>query len=161
MLKSILLCWGGSVLNKKLIVTAIAVLLLGVVSANNTNLHNIEYFSPSDNLKSTDINVFKDKAVINKEDLIWAKIKDTHSMEPVLNKDSITLEIVPKDYSEIHLGDIISFEHEDYVIIHRVIDINKDEQGVYFTTKGDNNEIPDPYKVRFSQVKGLVVGILY
>ena len=80
-------------------------------------------------------------------------------MEPVLNKNSISLEIEPLIY-EIDVGDIISYKHEGLIIIHRVVSIGDD--GEWFAiTKGDNNLEIDPYKVRFENVKGLVVGILY
>jgi hypothetical protein len=117
--------------------------------------------SPSDRITDQNIRVFSDRAIIEKDDLIWAKIKDTHSMEPVLSKDSTSLELPPKSTDEIQVGDIISFEQGEKVIIHRVILVSQDESGWFAATKGDNNPEPDPYKVRFSQIQGIVVGILY
>ena len=93
--------------------------------------------------------------------MIWARIKDTHSMEPVLNKDSISLEISPDSISDIKIGDIISFSRNSKTIIHRVIETKTDNQGWYAITKGDNNKDMDNFKVRFKQIKGVVVGILY
>lgn len=116
--------------------------------------------SPSDRIMEGDIHVFSDRAVIDQENLIWAKIKDTHSMEPVLNAGSISLELPPVA-SDIKVGDIISFQEGNRVIIHRVILIGQDPEGLFFVTKGDNNPEPDPYKVRFDSIKGIVVGILY
>ena len=52
-------------------------------------------------------------------------------------------------------------EGYDYAFVHRVIKIGNDKDGIYFTTKGDNFWQEDPDKVRFSQVEGIVVGILY
>jgi len=46
--------------------------------------------SPAEHISVEDLSVFDDKAVIDKEDLIWARVEDTHSMEPVLNKNSIS-----------------------------------------------------------------------
>ena len=117
--------------------------------------------SPSDHLSAKDLQVFSDRVIIYKENLVWATIKDTHSMEPVLNKNSISLELPPQDSSEINEGDIISFKQGSIVIIHRVVLIGEDELGWFAATKGDNNDEPDPYKVRFSDVKGIVVGVLY
>ena len=153
-------------MNKKLflVVFLIAFALL-IISNNNIrypfSIDSNSVDSPSNAIDSEDLHVFSDKVVIEKEDLIWAKIKDTHSMEPVLNSDSITLEVVPTTPSDIQKGDIISYLHDSLIIIHRVILIGEDEQGWFAITKGDNNQEPDPYKVRFSQIKGLVVGILY
>ena len=117
--------------------------------------------SPSDHIKVNELSVFSDKAVINKQNLRWARILDTHSMEPTLNKNSVSLEVLPGTSSEINVGDIISFEKNGKIIIHRVISAGEDDNGWFAVTKGDNNNIEDPGKVRFLQVKGLVVGVLY
>lgn len=52
-------------------------------------------------------------------------------------------------------------EGYEYAFVHRVVDIGNDNTGIYFTTKGDNYYKEDPDKVRFSQIEGIVVGILY
>ena len=49
----------------------------------------------------------------------------------------------------------------DYAFVHRVAEIGSDKEGVYFVTKGDNYWKEDSYKVRFSHIEGIVVGILY
>lgn len=125
------------------------------------SLDNEAVNSPADHISSENIHMFSDRLEIDKEDLIWAEVKDTHSMEPVLNKNSISLEKRPSGSSEIKAGDIISYEQGDKVIIHRVVFIGEDSDGWLAITKGDNNEDIDPYKVRFSSVKGIVVGVLY
>ncbi|MBW2965723.1 signal peptidase I [Candidatus Woesearchaeota archaeon] len=147
-------------------VVVFLVLCTVIIIANQNTRYPLSIYSdgvdsPSDYIESDDLHVYSDKVVIEKEDLIWAKIRDTHSMEPVLNKDSITLEVVPNDPIDIKEGDIVSYLYDSIVVIHRVISIGEDSEGWYVITKGDNNLEEDPYKVRFSQVKGLVVGILY
>jgi len=64
---------------------------------------------------------------------------------------------------EIIVGDIISYNVDgyDFAFVHRVIEIGNDELGIYFITKGDNYYQKDPNKIRFSQIEGVVVGILY
>ena len=71
--------------------------------------------------------------------------------------------IIPKSSDEIKIGDIISYgtHYNDDIIIHRVTKIGKDAEGWYAIAKGDNNAISDPEKIRFSQVKRILVGILY
>lgn len=116
--------------------------------------------SPSDHITADELRVFKNKAIIDKANLMWAKIEDTHSMEPVLNSNSISLELLPQLPSDIELGDIISYKAGSIVLIHRVVEIGDD--GDWFAiTKGDNNKEADPEKVRFDDVKGIVVGVLY
>ena len=61
------------------------------------------------------------------------------------------------------MGDVIVYEPswDSGLIVHRVISIEEDEQGRYYVVKGDNSEIVDPEKVRFSQIVGVLVGVLY
>jgi len=117
--------------------------------------------TPSDRIIRDNIHVFSDRAVIEKDNLIWAKVEDTHSMEPTLNSNSITLELKPLNYEDVKIGDIISYQKDTIVIIHRVVELGEDNFGWFAITKGDNNNKNDDYKVRFRNIKGVVVGILY
>jgi len=117
--------------------------------------------SPSNHISGKEVHVYSDRAVLYQKGLIWARVKNTHSMEPTLNSNSITLEKKPDLISQIKEGDIISYSHESLVIIHRVVKIGSDEKGWFVITKGDNNEVNDSYKVRFTDIKGIVVGIIY
>ena len=44
---------------------------------------------------------------------------------------------------------------------HRIISIGNDEEGTYYIMKGDNNQVQDPYKVRFSNIKYILIGVFY
>ena len=160
---------GGILLNKS-IYLAVSMFVLGFVAAAIVYNVDVRYAfssdsstvdSPSDHIAAEDLHVFTDKAVIEKDSLKWARILNTHSMEPALNANSISLEVLPKTSSEINVGDIISYSHDSRVIIHRVISVAEDSSGWYAITKGDNNKEADPWKVRFEDVKGVVVGVLY
>ena len=70
------------------------------------------------------------------------------------------MQIVPKNNADVHTGDIISYETSQGTIIHRVVELGYDGDW-YAITKGDNNQQNDPEKVRFSQVKKIVVGVIY
>ena len=119
--------------------------------------------SPSDWIKESQIKVYDDKVVIEIPNAQWARFTDTKSMDPVIDSTANAIEIVPKNESEINVGDIISFttKYTDGTIIHRVIEKGVDEQGTYFITKGDNNANPDPEKIRFSHVERVLVAIIY
>ncbi len=117
--------------------------------------------SPGDKIKESQIKVYDDKIILDIENAVWASIKDTRSMEPFLNKDSHSIEVSPESTEDIAVGDIISYSLQDIVIIHRVVEIGEDEEGWYVFTKGDNLENRDEEKVRFEQIKGVVVGVLY
>jgi len=63
----------------------------------------------------------------------------------------------------LSVGDIAAYSSDfaDGTIIHRIVHIGNDEQGKYFVLKGDNNPTSDPGRVRFSQIKSVVVAIIY
>ncbi|MGN0967300.1 MAG: signal peptidase I [Candidatus Coprovivens sp.] len=76
------------------------------------------------------------------------------SMEPIIYKgDAIVLTKVNKD-TELELEDIIAYEDENEIIVHRIIQINDDNT---YVTKGDNNTTRDPLDVKHSTVKGKVL----
>lgn len=117
--------------------------------------------SPSDRLQENQISVYNDRVIIHQKDVKWARFTDTNSMDPIIDADSHALEIVPQTPSEIEVGDIIAYRFADRVIIHRVVETGEDLQGWYAIAKGDNNPNSDPLKVRFHQITGVVIGILY
>jgi hypothetical protein len=126
-------------------------------------LSNEERPSPYDRVPESKILVEKDKIVINVPNAQWSKFTDTNSMDPVIDEGANAIQIVPTDRSQIHVGDIVSYE-SDYaegIIIHRVIEIGYDEKGWYCIMKGDNNPNNDPGKVRFSQIRRVVIAIIY
>lgn len=66
------------------------------------------------------------------------------SMEPALKVGG---EIItkPAKLEEIKVGDIITFQTGEKEVTHRVVGIYPDEKGqIWFQTKGDANEEPDP-----------------
>jgi signal peptidase I len=88
-------------------------------------------------------------------------IAATNSMDPVMDTNNIVLQITPSDPAQIETGDIIVYSLGSDRIIHRVSDTGHDIGGWYAITKGDNNRRADPERVRFDQVLGVVVGIIY
>ncbi|MBN1386121.1 hypothetical protein JW968_04060 [Candidatus Woesearchaeota archaeon] len=122
-----------------------------------------ERISPSDKITEDKIHVYNDRVIIYMDNPVWAGFTDTNSMDPVFDAESNAIEIVPKSPDQIHVGDIISYEskYAEGTIIHRVVEKGADDEGVYFIMKGDNNPDNDPGKVRFSQVKRLLVAIIY
>jgi len=119
--------------------------------------------SPYDWITQDQIKVYNDRVILQINDPEWASFTNTNSMDPLIDETSHAIEIVPKSETDIHVGDVVSYESEfaDGIIIHRVIEIKEDEQGIYFVFKGDNISQPDPGKVRFSQIKRVLVAIIY
>ncbi len=123
---------------------------------------NDELPSPSDWIKENQIHVQQDKIIIDLENAQWARFADTNSMDPVFDAGSNAIEIIPTAAEQIKEGDIVSYDAGQYgTIIHRIIETGYDENGWYAKFQGDNNPLPDPYKVRWSQIRRLVVAIIY
>jgi len=121
-----------------------------------------EVISPSDHISEDQILVLNDKVIIKVKDPKWASFTDTNSMDPIIDINSNSIEIKPETPKNIQKGDIISYKYRDIgIIIHRVVKTGYDEQGWYAVTKGDNNLFKDPEKVRFEQVNGVVIGVIY
>jgi len=120
-----------------------------------------ERYSPLDRIPEKDIEVYDNKIIINLKGASWASYADTNSMDPVLDKGTNGIEIKPSSESEIKIGDIISYKLGSNLIVHRVIKTGYDKDGWYAITKGDNNSAEDPGKVRFPQVNGVLVALIY
>ncbi|NJE43183.1 signal peptidase I [Thermococcus sp. GR6] len=80
----------------------------------------------------------------------------TDSMKPNINPNDL---VVTYPSHNVHVGDVILYNIEignsTYRILHRVAEIRTDENGqIYYITKGDNRERPDPWVVYPDQVIG-------
>ena len=126
-------------------------------------LSSPEIDSPGDHIKEEQIHVYNDRVVIDVAGATWASFSDTNSMDPFLDERSNSIEIKPDAPESIKEGDIISYYSSitGDLLVHRVISVDIDDSGVYYILKGDNNNIRDPEKVRFNQVHGVLVGIIY
>jgi|SRR3989344_957353 len=121
---------------------------------------SIERASPQDIISKNDISIDQDKIIIKIKDASLSSYADTNSMDPLLDKGANGIEIVPK-CSSLKPGDVIAYQLNDDLIIHRILEIKEDNQGRFFRMKGDNNVRVDPEKVRCDQVKYQLVGVLY
>jgi len=116
--------------------------------------------SPGDWIKESQISIYENAVVLHIEGASLSRYAATGSMKPVLDIGSNGIRIVPENPEQIEIGDIITFEKNGELIIHRVIEKGTDEEGIYFITKGDNNNVTDG-KVRFEEIKYVTIGILY
>lgn len=122
-----------------------------------------ELISPGDRIQDSQIIIYEDKIVIKVNDANWAKYTNTNSMDGFLDENATGIEIVPKSEMDIEIGDVISYKAEwnDGLVAHRVIDVGYDADGWYAIAKGDNVSFADPGKIRFNQIKYVLVGVLY
>ena len=120
-----------------------------------------ERSSPGDWIKEDQIRVYSDHINLDIKNANWSKFTNTNSMDPFLDEASNAIEIMPESPEDIQVGDIISYETVYGILIHRVTEIGEDGDGIYYIMKGDNNTLRDPFKVRFSDVHGVLVAIIY
>jgi hypothetical protein len=122
-----------------------------------------DVLSPNQRIFLSDLEIDNKELTIKKDNLQLARFSDTKSMDPVIDSNTIGLEIVPKSKNEIKKGDIVSYYSikENITIIHRVMKTGYDKDGWYAIFKGDNNPTIDEEKVRFNQIRRILVGILY
>lgn len=116
--------------------------------------------APHEIIKENQIEIYDEKVVINIKGASLGKYAATGSMKPVLDENSHGIRIVPDSEDGILVGDIITFQQNENLIIHRVIEKGKDNEGTYFITKGDNNNVTDG-KIRFKDIKYITVAIIW
>lgn len=115
---------------------------------------------PGDWVSEKNIEVLSDKVIIHVKDAVLSRYANTGSMLPTLGENSNGIKIVPESDEQIKIGDIISFEKNGLMIVHRVVAKGEDEKGKYFITKGDNNSEIDG-KVYFPDVKYVTIALIY
>ena len=82
----------------------------------------------------------------------------SQSMYPNISKGDV---IVIEQYDTIEelksivVGEVLVFQHDDIIIVHRVVRINEKDGRLVFKTKGDNNNAEDAYDIDQSQVVGV------
>jgi len=147
-----------------LLIISTLLLAVSVISLTNSQVNSFkspEINSPSDWISEEQISVFNDKVILDINKATWAKFTNTNSMDPFIDENSNAIEILPDNPKDINVGDVISYQSKQGTIIHRVINRGQDAEGIYYIVKGDNNTFSDPYKVRYENVKGVVVAVIY
>ena len=79
----------------------------------------------------------------------------SNSMSPTYKRgDAIIYEKI--NVKELKVGDILAFQKNSIVVTHRIVEIWKQDDRYYFTTKGDNNNTNDADKIEEKNVLGRV-----
>lgn len=106
-------------------------------------IYNIILIIISSSSKMSIINIFGYKSYIIK----------TNSMEPTINVSDVVVSKKAKE-KDIKTGDVITFLKDGEVITHRITKISTEEGRIQYTTKGDNNNIEDTFKITYDNIEG-------
>lgn len=128
--------------------------------SSNLTLFSNGSKTPSDFVKENQIEILNDRVIIHVTGASIGRYAASGSMIPTLDDKSNGIRIVPESEDEINVGDIITFNDNGSLIVHRVIEKGTDEYGIYFITKGDNNPVSDG-KVRFYNIKYKTIGMIW
>ncbi len=123
-------------------------------------LNDTELKAPSNWIDEKDINIYDNAVVLNIKGASLSKYAPTGSMLPLLDENTNGIRIVPLDEQDIKIGDIITYERNGELIVHRIVKKGNDGQGIWFITKGDNNEGADE-KIRFKDIRYKTIGVLW
>ena len=84
------------------------------------------------------------------------------SMEPNISVGDIVIaRNIKNEERELKIGDIISFRSGHSVITHRIVNIEKDKNGVLrIRTKGDSNNTEDGVDIIINNIEGKVIAVI-
>lgn len=81
----------------------------------------------------------------------------TGSMEPVILKgDVVIIEQTKENFEELEEGQVIAFEYNKVIVVHRIIRKIKEGNEYYYYTQGDANANEDGYPI----TKDMLVGVV-
>ena len=116
--------------------------------------------APANWIQEGDIAITPDSVIINVRGASMSRYADSGSMVPTLDKDANGIRIIPKSEEQVNVGDIITYQLGEDLIVHRIIEKGNDSEGVYFVPKGDNNDFSDG-KIRFKDIKYVTIALIY
>lgn len=82
----------------------------------------------------------------------------TGSMSPNINKGDVVVikKLNDNEIRNLKIGDILVFNRENKIVVHRIYKIYSSGDEIFFKTKGDNNNAPDSYLIEIHEILGIV-----
>ena len=79
-------------------------------------------------------------------------------MSPKIEKGDIVIlkKVKKSELKTINKGDVLVYNHDDKIIVHRVVEILNANGQTSFITKGDNNDTKDSWVIKEDEVIGTV-----
>ena len=89
-------------------------------------------------------------------------IADTNSMDGLLDIGHNVIGTDNFDKSRLAVGDIVVYQVYLTKIVHRIVEIGEDKNGVrFYRCRGDNNVNVDRWYLGDRNIKWLVLGVIY
>lgn len=89
---------------------------------------------------------------------VFPSVVLTGSMEPGIRPgDMVIVRNITseEEIDRLAVGDVITFQRDDIIITHRIVEVVKDEyENISYRTKGDNNSAEDVRLVKPEEIKG-------
>ncbi|MBS3141304.1 hypothetical protein J4405_04120 [Candidatus Woesearchaeota archaeon] len=118
----------------------------------NNAIDSVIYSPGESRIKKESIQVYENAVVI---EVYNAKVNDINIKDPLVNKDSNMIQIVPESPAMLKEGDIITYNKDNKIKTGRIEVANQDAEGYYYLIQNEQD------KIRFIQIKSIVIGILY
>ena len=114
-------------------------------------------------LSGIDVLLTPDGLFIKQDKLNLSSVTDTKSMNPTITADHTAIFTTDFIASNLPVGTIIAYRSPSFQIpiMHRIIKLDSDSQGLCYSIQGDNNPSPDPECVKPSQIIGVVIGTVF
>ena len=146
-----------------------AAIALGALLGPAFNSWQLSGCKPLGHLNISEVFVAGDSSIVTlrtgalQRQIVYSNVQDTHSMQPVIGGNSTVIRFVPEGSSDIKLCDMVEFGTAEKApwALHRIVEIGQDEEGTYYVTKGDNNNLVADRKVRFKDIHYVVLAVVY
>lgn len=93
---------------------------------------------------------------------VWiTTVADTNSMDPTVDAGHTCVLTTSFKPEELAIGDVVIYANGTQLVLHRIVNIEEDNQGRKFTLKGDNNYKKDPHVIRDAHIRYLLLMIIY
>jgi signal peptidase len=102
--------------------------------------------------------IFANFLIITQDLFAPLKIVEGDSMRPTIDSNDAVL-VTSIDRDNLKEGDIVVFkdpEDPEQSIVHRVIGLEESHGGTYAITKGDGNQVRDPFMIPLADIWGRV-----
>ena len=93
---------------------------------------------------------------MNNKNITVNKIVEICNGKLLAGEKNIEIETYSKDTRTLKKGDILVFNHDNKIIVHRIIKKVNVDGSYSFITKGDHNNARDGWIVKSSDVIGIV-----